>query len=354
MEYKMSLGFKVEKRALLLITFLIVLSSSVFNVDFLPLKYFFDSNTILSFIYDIKIFNLELRFFDSYYNTAVFYHIFFPNSYENPPSAILRVSSGLLSWVPFFLSFIIYSKDKVFIKLIPSIVFLMGSVIISIYCAQRTKEVVAIWFSFLSFYSLNKGYFKTAIIIVLFYSLMFRGYWILSIYLLGVFSFLESKFFSKANSSKIALFLVSYFFISVLYNFFTGEFITDHRFSINESRLGEINNTVVNNLIFNSNIITDFFNLIFSALRFILPLELVFLGGIKYIIFFMFWFLIVYEFTRHKKKIADLNSHTFYLGLSLFLVLSIFEPDFGSFVKHSIILLPGFFIYLSNKRRLIR
>lgn len=114
------------------------------------------------------------------------------------------------------------------------------------------------------------------------------------------------------------------------------------RMGVNEWRMGDGNaNTIIVDLLSNPQrkIVLYLLNYIISALRMMLPFELLF-KGIKYVPFIvlqLFWTLwlikAVKEFVKgqwYKKP----EKRLLFITLSWYLVAFLFEPDFGSFVRH--------------------
>ncbi len=333
-----------NKYLVLLSGFFLVLIVSIYNIDFLPLKYFYDSNTLLNVIDDVRLYSYEFRLFDSYYNTAVFYYYFMPFDDGSPPDVILRALSALLAWAPIVASFLIFNNNRRYLHVSDSIVFIFGSVITAIYCGQRSKELLAIWFAFFAFYFLYKNKLVLAFFSVFIYSVFFRAYWIVAVYIYIALIVSLHFSYSVAKFKQILLFIFLFTVLPLLYYFITGDFLTDHRFKINDARYLEDNATVLNNVLFNTTIIYDLVNIIISFFRFLLPVELIVLGGFKYLMFVFYWMLIVYKVVKIIKFKKECSLDVLLLMVALFITLTIFEPDFGSFVKHSVLFLPGYFL----------
>ena len=328
----------------------LVLFVSIYNIELLPLKYFYDSNTLLNVSDNVRMYSYSLRLFDSYYNTAAFYYFFMPYDDGNPPGGILRVVSAVLAWVPIMLSLMIFSRNRLGLHLLDSVVFIMGSVIAAIYCGQRSKELLAIWFAFFAFYFLYKHKLFLAFAMVLFYGIFFRVYWIVAIYIFSVLMFSVRLDFYVSRFKKLLIMVPLVAALPLLYNLLTGGYLTDHRFKINDVRFLEDNATLINNLLINSTVLHDLLNIVLSILRFLFPIELVILGGVKYLFFVLYWCLIVYGVVRMVKFKEDYSLNVLLLMLAMFITLTIFEPDFGSFVKHSLFFLPGYFLMKANSR----
>lgn len=314
------------KRFVVVLSYFLLLLVLSILPSLLPPKYYFDSNTILYYIEDIRRYGFELRLFDSYYNTAVFYEGLGIAGATNPPSLFLRTIFFTLALLPFTHLYLSTTNNN-------TLLYLCVSGVLSIYCSQYTKEIIAIWALFLSILCIKNldKYKYFFIFILLFYCLFYREYWALVIYY--CLAILIIKKSTLKNKPLLIWLFIAGLLPFVMVGLINGEYITDFRFRVNESRFGMDVGTIINNLIVNTSFITDYLNAIISLLRLVFPVELIFVFSIKYLIFFGYWLLVLVTFLKMLMRYG-LNIYSS-LFIAYLITFAMFEPDFGSFLKHS-------------------
>ena len=120
------------------------------------------------------------------------------------------------------------------------------------------------------------------------------------------------------------------------------------REGVNIFRIHDLDATsIINNVLPNSNIIYFFINTTINILRILFPIELLF-KSINYLPFIIYQTYITYTLTMYvkkniinnKNKILNKNNldSMFYIIISFLTVASIFEPDFGSLIRHESVL----------------
>ena len=93
-------------------------------------------------------------------------------------------------------------------------------------------------------------------------------------------------------------------------------------------------NTIINDYLNVNNKYLNFIgNYLINVLRFFCPLELLFIN-VKYIFFIIYQLLITYFLIKSGKRINSSKIIMYALVLSFFMVSIVFEPDFGSFIRH--------------------
>ncbi len=332
---------------LIVLSYINIILISVFGHEFLPAKYFYDSGMILNNIFDISIYPQEIRFFDAYYNTAVLYNTI-SSDMINPPGVYLRILSSIIAWFPISILMVMCKKHGCKVRMVTAFIIFSTSIFVGIYCGQRSKEVIAIWFSFIVFYFILTGRIKLSYIMILIYALFFRSYWVLVLGLLialklsNYFRFVLRYYWLQVLITVSSFFLL----ISMVYFQMEGIYLTDVRLMVNKNRVPADSVTLINNLLVNSNSMTDLFNFYMSFIRIIFPFELFRFFELKYFLYLSYWFtfLIVIMVEIGSKKLYFKDEVNFLF--SLFIVFTMFEPDFGSFLKHSLILVPGYFVIL--------
>nr|WP_288305904.1 hypothetical protein [uncultured Romboutsia sp.] len=83
----------------------------------------------------------------------------------------------------------------------------------------------------------------------------------------------------------------------------------------------------------NTNYFKFIFNYIINAFRMMFPIELI-TKGIKYIPFIIYQLFITTNILNLGKKLSRNNILIFATIVSFMMISIIFEPDFGSFIRH--------------------
>lgn len=315
---------------------------------FLDKKYFYDTNKIFSLIINntttgdkafdftknvFSIFNLSLSFSDIiiFFVTAT---IIFLAFLKKPP----------------------ISNNKFFYIILPMWIF-----IFNIYNNTLSKEMIQFFISLLIAFILYTQRKLILInlylgIILLYFSFSFRSYLILQ---LLVFYALQFVFFKKSDIKNriIIILMVLVFvigFLSIKCPNLLNSLISA-RSGVNEFRANDPEaNTIINDIIINSNnnVIIFIINSVINIFRFSIPLELLKLFSIKYVFFIVYQLLITFLVLRNVKEYKKLNSKSclvLFITISVFYIQVIFEPDFGSYLKHQTAYIP--FLYLCIFRK---
>lgn len=326
----------------------------------LPEKYFYDSNTIANFLN----FNGPLLSFDSYVNTARFYKLFGFGSY---PSSF---AAGIFNYMVFFFFVVqIIRIGKYRISDIPFIFMLVWNIPVAVYLGQFSKEIISIIVIgiqiLLVHYKIR--YYKTLLVLItLIYSIFFRVYWVIVLYLSVLFFLVFNKGIdiSKKSFLKIGkvtsscLLYIGIFVLFLAVTLIMNRFITDARTMVNIDRINSPDAlTIVQNAFMNTNFMTDMLNWIIGWIILLFPFNLFLVSGISSL-FFIIWniinvliFIIILNKIRRQKIRNIQMSWAIAWVISFSMVQGMFEPDYGSFFKHEIVILPYFlYIYLIYKR----
>jgi hypothetical protein len=125
------------------------------------------------------------------------------------------------------------------------------------------------------------------------------------------------------------------------YGVIKGEYLTDYRVVANLGRDEFTTPSIINNVIVNESILDDIVNSILGFFRILLPVEVIFIGDFRYKLFFLYWMFVLFYVRFVASRIDREASMKLYaVFFSYLIVCSFFEPDFGSFLKHSVALIP--------------
>lgn len=284
----------------------------IYNIENIFLKkYFFDSYTIINAINKNNYSHLDT----SYKITAKVFSIF---NFKT-----LR-EYNMTCYLIFLIFFMVYSyknKDLRIKILIFNIIFLFLS---SIYLIRPGKEFLQLFIIILCY-----KYTRLSHVFLIISGLIFRKYLILQ----GIFFFFL-KFYlkNKKNFLQRFIFLITFFILSFTMSDFIQEILVGVREYVNRGREGnEYAKSIINSVIKKEGVWFAYLNYILNILRLLFPVELL-TRSIKYLpyVIFQLWFT-----SKLWKWRKSLNNKVILL-YSFILISGIFEPDFGSFLRHTV------------------
>jgi hypothetical protein len=233
--------------------------------------------------------------------------------------------------------------------------------LLAIYTLQISKDFIQlnIYFILLLLIYFFKG--KNRIIIPFIFLIIsayfFRSYLALIaiIYVALAFLFSEKRYlFLKFIFLIILLVGILYIFQTItpanVYQFYNIRDI------VNADRIGEeYATTLISNPIQNvQNPIYFLINTLINFIRLFFPVELLKLLSPKYIIFILFQIFITFHLIIKVKNIFNstlFQKYSILMLLSVYIVYSLFEPDFGSFLRHEISLFPFIYILIYHQKK---
>lgn len=335
--------FKFSKKTVLglIVIFIIAIITKIFQYTMLPIKYFYDSSLILelmngNYIAD-KAYNSTAYFFDSI-NFFGFNSLF-------QWSIFLGIVFNILIVLILLLRYKSYELGEY--------IFIYGTaVLLNIYVFNLSKDMIQ-FLSFAIIYIILcnrniKDNYKIAIItlILILISIFFRIYYaIMAMVLLDIYFIYYFKIFNKTSIkgkkmkvkiiiNSLIVFFIEIFLISIItksnYNS-----IVFARSSVNIYRETSTDAVTIINDIFksNGNYIIFILNYIVNFFRMAFPIELI-AKGIKYIPFIVYQIYISYKLIDSFKNNNGKYILFSFVYLAYFMMSVIFEPDFGSFIRH--------------------
>lgn len=217
----------------------------------------------------------------------------------------------------------------------------------AVFMAQMTKEILMLIVPISAFIPILKKIpmaWKILVVSIVI-GLFFRNYWLLTAFFYIVFSALfriPSHYF-KLNR-LIALVSV-YLVISNVYEIYFGIQLQDIRTGLNQFRIGSENAvTQISYVLDGSNPTISSFNMAVTLFFLIVPLPLLLQGPIYWIFaaaIFTFWFAVFRAIWKNVGSNYDLIwSQSTRLLVAFLATQSIFEPDYGSYLRHLAPLAP--------------
>lgn len=311
----------------------------MFQFRILPSKYFSDSKTILSLMngnYYISdgSYNFTAKVFDAINVFKIF---------------SLQEWSYLLATVFTSIIFLIIIKKKKY-NLRQYIFIYSSMVLLNIYVFNLSKDIIQFVFFLLIYFiliqnwnNIKKLFFISTILII--EALNFRVYYaimaivMITLYCIYFFAINKENKNNRNDIFKILTLILILFFaevfaiqlissdnyISILY---ARSNVNMHR----EMSLDAV--TIINDLLGNNtNYIKFIGNYLINIFRLMIPVELLF-KGLKYLPFIVYQLFVTYQIMKSGTKVNDKNILWIITIISFMMVSIIFEPDFGSFIRH--------------------
>ncbi len=309
-----------------------------FKESIFPEKYFFDSLTLQ---YAIEH-PVRERLDPSFSNTAKFYRIFHIDKYVVAP---------LLALIAYF--FVIFKLFKNYsikgISFFAYILIIMYSAIAMVYLATFSKDLLLFLIIVVPFVYFEKRFLIFWSFFVIVYAYFFRNYWFITI---ALFWFMKLFIINKP---KRLIFFIPLFYLAVnfVYNYVFGVPISMIREIANIDRDLDSGQTVIKTFIQGDNVLAITLNNIVTLLFLVIPIPLLLLGRpfyviLTFIITIFFYNFLKFYFKEHKLKEYE---NVFSFVISFMIVQSLFEPDYGSFVRHLSPLYPFIFLCIAKNTK---
>lgn len=326
--------------------FAIVLSILKYNI--LPNNFFFDAGTIKRFMID----NRSLSTFDSYNTTAMFYRLLPGGDSVLFVSIFSMVVCILIAWQ------VIYTTNSTR-KLTPALVAITSIYFLlsSIFLAQHSKDFIVLLLisSYIALTKYDKKGLIIFIVIAVIYAALFRAYWLI------VIGFFIGALALQRKELKVIKLIISclamLFVLAVLFDLFLDIPLTHYREAVNNVRLAGYDpnaNTIIKDIFPYENFIFVWINAAIAWLLLMFPFPLLKLFTLYHIASFILISSIFLFLFFTAQKINDSNSKVCFILIICFTsVQSIFEPDYGSFLRHITPLLPLFiYLHLNNRNNM--
>lgn len=332
---------KKDSNAVFVIGILFCIWVAFFKESIFPEKYFNDTITIQRLI-EHPYKNLGDSAFT---NTARFFRIFHIDKYFLAP---------ILAIVSYFL--VIYFSFKKYnvagISFFTFLLIVSYSAMAMVYISTYSKDLVLFLLVVVPFVFLEKKYLLIWTLFVVLYAYFFRSYWFITILL---FWFLKIFVIQKP---KFLIFVIPlfYFLISLVYNYVFGTSLLMIRYLANVDRDIDSAQTAIMIYIKGSNFALEALNFIITLIFLIIPIPLILLAKPFYVILALLITIFFYNFIKlylKQSKNKD-YSNIFSFVISFMLVQGLFEPDYGSFVRHLAPMYPIIFICIVKNSKLFQ
>ena len=339
----------INRNKMLLVILLLFLAvfCKFFQYTFLSEKYFSDSTYILGLIAN----NIEPKG-TAFWVTAEFYKLI---NFLNI-STIQSWSIFLTVIFTFITTMLLYKKKDKY-SLLECIFIVLSFSLLNIFVFNLSKDIIQLIIFIIIYYLIdnkklttNKKIAYISIVLIL-ESIFFRLY-----YFIVLFGFVLSYIFLNKYTKKIKDSSLISFFIKILVIFFLVLSLSSIIFPTRYLQLINARdvittilsaNTEIRNLIPNSYII----NYIVNGVRILFPVELLF-KSIYYLPFVVYQLMITIVYFNSTKKINKSNILLVSLLTGYNLGSFVFEPDFGSIIRHESVLFMFYLdLFIINRKR---
>lgn len=342
------------KNFMLIFMWFLLVFSKVFQFNFLPTKYFYDSRAILKYaVYTPKYVD------DTYRLTASFFRKINIFGFTNLAEWAIALTI-IFSIVVFF----IIKNRAENIDLLKFICIFCNIFLLGVYVFNISKDIIQLLFFLLAYFVIVTRIIKNVKLklilcagVFVYESVIFRSYYIL-VTVFSIFMFFLLNYTAKSKKqirARNIIFIFLAIMITVLtFMIISSQFmpdkyneILDVRSSTNGFREGSLDAvTMISDVLENNgNLFIWMINYVINAVRMMIPVELLF-KGIKYIPFVIYQMFVLYYLILALKNLKQNYSDEGVLSLSVFIAYLLtsftFEPDFGSWVRHEAATFPIF------------
>ena len=348
-----NLNRKIEQQnrdVTLLLMPVVAVLGKIIQIFFLPEKYFFDSTRMLGMLLKSKN---AMTAWEGYETTVdIFRKVDF---FHFTSIQQWSITLGII----FTILFIIIVSQVKYMSMSEAIFTLMATGLMNIYAFNLAKEPIQlIYFTFILIIimlPIDNIYIKIAgcCLVYLWEASTFRSYYIMMAAMSFIFFIIFSRL--RRNIKKIVaqkiIFIILLCFLSIFAMIFLGQYIDNDLYiqaiEIKDTVSNEHANTAINNFVpVQGNFGNFMINYVINAVRMCIPLELLIKSPV-YAPFVIYQFFILFYVIRALKNIKQSNDKVL-LALCTFLAYVfgsiVFEPDFGSWVRHEAASFPIFYI----------
>lgn len=324
--------------------------AKIIYIYFLPMKYFFDSYRMVDMLNNGEKASLGW----GAYQDAVNFHKAI-NIFHFTDINQFSIFYGLLM-TPLIMFIVSRTKEM---EMREVLFTLMATGVLNIYVFNINKEMIQITYFFVVYIIISIPIKNTLLKIVgcaaIYYweSVNFRSYYIImaAMAILMYFIFLWLRGRKKIKKKHIVLVIILCF-VGVFVFFYTSQFISYDDYiealNVRDGSTGAIreaggaNSSIYNPIEVNSNLGIFMFDYVINAFRMMVPIELLFKspGYAPFFVYQVFILIYVFQTIKNIKKIDNKMIVTLSCFVAYFFGSVVFEPDFGSWVRHEATTFP--------------
>lgn len=339
---------KKNKNTLIIILCALSMFMQFFLIPKLPEKYFYDSNGIISIVngnYNLAHFDESYVFAGKFFKSINIFHFNTFSQWAITITVLLLIMT------------IIYLFKFKYITLGDMIFIYMVIGLANIYLFRISKDFIQCFFWILMYIIIkkskddNKKLYIGLVVLYLFEGIFFRSYY----FAIGIFTFFILLLISRGKKKdflKIMISIIVIFFVGllVLQKVLPGayNYLINLRTALNQSRISSADATTMINDIFknNGNVAVYMLNYVLNFARMLFPIELA-TKGVIYFLFIGYQLYFTYSLIKSTGFVLKNKVKDYYIYIAIIIgylaIANLFEPDYGSFVRHEVTL---YFIFL--------
>lgn len=346
MELKYAKIRQMNRDITLLLMIPTAILAKIIHLFVLPDKYYFDSWRMLSMMSGGD----GMQAWSGYQNTVDFYTKI--NIFHLSTLSQWSIVMGLFM-TPIMMFLVSRTKQMEFRECVFT---LMATGVLNIYVFSITKEMIQILY-FICIYivislPIKNVPVKILMCVGIYYweSTRFRSYYIImaamTVFMYVIFTWIKRR--TIITKKHIFIFVITCFF-AIFILFYISSFVSynDYKEALNvrdgtTSTIEGAQSAIVNPIEVNGNLGIFMFDYVINAFRMMIPIELL-IKSPMYTPFVIYQFFILYYFFKMVKNIKQLDSDmlvTISCFAAYFFGSVVFEPDFGSWVRHEAATFP--------------
>ena len=315
----------------------------------LPVQYMFDAGIIRELIIQGNR-PTGLSIGDPFANTAYLYML--AGVGANPQAAAFF--TYLVAWASVLMGILLASNGGRYWLWFPAFIW---HAILVVFTCMHTKEMHSMPALALMLLLAGTRFTWWRVIalgvVIAGYAGYFRMYWLLAGML--TLAFIVSRRRIRRSSLLALAMFASYLLLFVGYHVITGEFLTDVRAHLTAGRdIDLFSDSLFANFFVNGDLYDDIANALFALGRLIMPVGLIGTGKLQHLAFAV-WealnvgvFVVLFARVWRRRETDARTEFAAAWVLAFTLIQAIFEPDYGSFLRHQTALLPAFAMLALN------
>ena len=244
---------------------------------------------------------------------------------------------------------IMFFKCRKNINCYQAIILILTIILLNLFCFCLSKEPIQILFFIAIYYILLSKTKKKelwSLLTIAISALIFRKYYILIVYFYLaakiIINFITNTKGKRSTIKFLAIILlvgIGYLLILIISQKFFPTYYNEFirvRTRVNDA------STMIKNVFESENIILFVINYLIIVLRMLFPIELI-LQGPKYLLYVIYQLIISYSLIKNLvnyKKNSKEKNIAILIYIAFIFTSATFEPDFGSWIRHEIVLFP--------------
>lgn len=311
---------------------------AIFARDFLPAKYLFDAGNIASRFGYVDRFVVG----EAYDNTALFYELLFLSGSPHLAAFIIPTVFSV-----FTLKCMTVQKPLGWGALHSLVLYAFICFVSAVYLGQYSKEATSMLVTMAFFYMSRT--LRTRLIWLLIacvYAAFFRPYWFIVVAMYFYYGFFLKR--SRHMTVFMLSIVLAILMLALAFQFVLGVDLAYYRYMVNDTRTYDISaNTMITPLLPTGGIGLEWLNGVLQFILMFFPVPLI-SGNPLYISFILILasiairLILAIRVTLRSNRSERRSRRTECLALvvAFITVQSIFEPDYGSYIRHLLPVLP--------------